>query len=126
MPTFIDRKWKIVDGKIPEFIIHFINNQRGEFELILKKKKKQRSKAFNRYYWVYLTIIKNETGNDENDLHDLFKRLFLNPKEIIVLGKTIKIPGSTTDLNNTEFDEYIRKIEIETGIKAPNPDDLYL
>ena len=127
MPQFIDRKWLVRDGNLTDVVINFIKHQKGEFELILKKRKKQRSKAFNRYYWLYLKIVRQDTGQGETDdeLHEMFKRLFLEPKEITSFGKTIRIPGSTTDLDNIGFDEYIKKIEELTGVPAPNPDEYY-
>lgn len=121
-----DRKWIIKDGKISDATINFIKNQLGEYELIFKKFKKTRTIRQNAYYWCYLNIIERETGNDSNELHEYFKRKFLQPKLINVLGHEIKIPGSTTKLSKLDFSDYIAKIEIECGVSSPNPEELYV
>jgi hypothetical protein len=86
-----------------------------------------RTKLQNSYYWLYLGIIERETGNDANDLHELFKRKFLKPefKKVIIKGKETeyKIPKSTTNLNKIEFGEYLDKICAEVEIPLPSPED---
>jgi hypothetical protein len=84
----------------------------------------KRSNSQNRMYWAYLNIIEYETGNNANDLHELFKRTLLPPKFIIVMGKEIKIPKSTTELTKLEFGEYLDKIGAETGVPVPDPKEL--
>jgi hypothetical protein len=97
-----------------------------EISIKIKKNTETRSDRQNRYYWLYLKIIERETGNESNDMHEYFKRLFLPPVFITVFGKEIKIPKSTTKLDKFEFGEYIRRIENMTGILAPDVNDLYL
>lgn len=120
------RQWTIIDGKLPDQVVAFIRNQKGKMLLILKEKKEKRSLKQNAYYWAYLQIISQETGNEVDDLHEYFKRIHLPAKEITVLRRTIKIPSSTTGLSKGQFCEYIKRIEVETGVLAPDPDDLYL
>lgn len=81
----------------------------------------KRSDTQNRFYWAYLHIIANHTGNHENDLHELFKRIFLPPQYKTILGREIKMPASTTTLNKVEFGEYMERISAETGIAVPDP-----
>ena len=83
-----------------------------------------RSNSQNKMYWAYLNIIEYETGNNANDLHELFKRTLLPPKFITVMGKEIKIPKSTTELTKLEFGEYLDKIGAETGVPVPDPREL--
>lgn len=80
-----------------------------------------RSNTQNNFYWLYLSIIEAETGNNANDLHELFKRTLLTPKHITVLGKELKIPASTTELTKIEFGEYIDKICAATNVPIPDP-----
>jgi hypothetical protein len=122
----IDRKWLIKDGKLSDATIAFIKNSLGQYELIFRKLKRIRTIRQNKYYWAYLNIIEKETGNDSNELHEYFKRIFLQPKLINVLGHEIKIPGSTTKLSKLEFSDYIAKIEVECGIPSPDPNELYV
>lgn len=122
----MDRQWIIEDGKLPEIIVPFIKNSKGRYRLIFQKYKLDRSSRQNRYYWAYLRIIRMDTGDDENSLHEYFKRTLLPPRYIKALGKEIKVPATTTKLSKEEFNDYITKIEIECGVPAPNPDELYV
>jgi hypothetical protein len=83
-----------------------------------------RSMPQNALYWAYLGIVEQETGNNANDLHELFKRTLLPPKFITVMGKEIKIPKSTTQLTKIEFGDYLDKISAECGVPLPNKEDL--
>jgi hypothetical protein len=85
-----------------------------------------RSQRQNRYYWKCLEIIGNETGHTSIDLHELFKRLFLVPRYTTILGRELKLPSSTQNLNKTEFGTYFEKIRSEVatmGITLPDPID---
>ncbi len=79
-----------------------------------------RSLSQNKLYWKYLDLIEMETGNNANDLHELFRRTLLKPKVIKVLGREIVIPGSTTELKKHEFADYLDKISAETNIPIPD------
>lgn len=83
-----------------------------------------RTTTQNRFMWAYLSLIEAETGNNANELHEYFKRTLLPPKWIKVLGKEIKIPTSTTDLNKQEFSEYLDKICAESGVPIPSEADI--
>ncbi len=90
----------------------------------LEKVVHKRSDNQNRLYWAYLGIISHDTGDDVNSLHEYFKRAFLPPQFITARGKEIRIPSSTTDLNKTEFSEYMTRIEVDTGIPVPDFSEL--
>lgn len=74
----------------------------------------------NKFYWHYLGMIHEETGNEIDDLHTLFKGLFLSQGITEVFGEKVRKVKSTTDLNIVEFSDYIRNIEVKTGILAPD------
>lgn len=82
----------------------------------------KRSLSQNAYYWTYLTIIAAETGDNADDLHEFFKRKFLNPKFIQVLGQEIRIPSSTTGLSKADFTEYLDRICALTNVPLPDPE----
>lgn len=84
----------------------------------------KRSLSQNRFYWLYLGIIEQETGNNSEDLHELFKRTLLPPKFIKVMGVEIKIPMSTKELSKHQFGEYMDKISAKVEIAIPNPADV--
>jgi len=84
-----------------------------------------RSNNQNSWLWgvVYKTIA-NETGHTEQELHDLFKRMFLPAEFKTVLGVELKIPNSTSKLNKTDFGEYVEKIRAHVaqfGVIIPEP-----
>ncbi len=87
--------------------------------------RQKRSKNENAYYWHILGELSEETGYTENELHELFKGMFLK-KYIEIKGKNYTVIRSTSDLNTAEFEEYLSKIRqlasIEWGyyVKLPN------
>lgn len=107
--TFLNKKFKIGD----------------KGTMILSSKKPKRTIAQNNYYWVYLALIQDETGNDSEDLHEYFKTKFLQKKIAQVFGKPVQKYASTTNLSRLDFGEYIDKIADETGIEPP-PTENYL
>lgn len=110
------------------------DNQRAWLDFLEKNDKKKvvvdiglekskRSLSQNSYLWgvVYKTIA-DYNGDTEQALHDYFVRTLLPPKFIKVMGKEIRVPSSTTELNKIEFGEYIEKIRAEVapmGIVIP-------
>lgn len=45
--------------------------------VVITDKNETRTNAQNRLYWLWLKQIKDKTGQDDDDLHVMFKRLFL-------------------------------------------------
>lgn len=91
-------------------------------EVSIKPYRKDRTANQNSYYWLYLRVIEDETGNASGDLHEFFKRKFLPPRFITVMKETIKIPASTTKLSVEDMSNYMDKIQAETGIPMPVPE----
>lgn len=82
--------------------------------------KKSRTLVQNNYYWgVYLPKIAQETGNDIDDLHLLFKGKFLTKAIIELMGERVRRVRSTTELSVIEFGEFIERIHMLTGIEPP-------
>lgn len=82
----------------------------------------KRSGQQNRYYWEYLGLIESETGQDANELHEIFKRLFLPPKFVLYKSKEIKLPSTTTTLSKSDFSDYLDKICAESNVPLPDPE----
>jgi hypothetical protein len=105
----------------------------GSYELKISKKSK-RSLSQNAYYWGAVVKMVQEglkdLGHDLTleETHDFLKGRF-NAKEIINTdtGEVISVPRSTTELNKTQFGEYIEKIQrfsIEyLGVNIPSPNE---
>jgi hypothetical protein len=106
-------------------LAEFLKKHEGE-TLRLELPKKQRTVSQNKFYWLYLGIIEQETGNGANDLHDFFKMKLL-PKETVTLkGKKAHVferTKSTTKLNKQEMSEYMEKICAMTGVPIPDPQE---
>lgn len=75
-----------------------------------------RSLRANAYYWgVVLATISEDTGHTQEELHDVFKKMFLPKKFIRINGKEIQLDGTTTALSREEFGQYIDRIIAEAG-----------
>ncbi len=109
-------------GLVGQWLRSFKVNE--ELEVIIKKKYTQRSKGQNSFYWVYLGLIAAETGNDADDLHEAFKRMFLPPVFSKIGGKTVRFIGSTRALDPLAMNEYMEKICALTQIPIPPPESV--
>lgn len=97
--------------------------------MTIEKKKDKRSLSANAYYWVLISILEGETGQDSDSLHDFFKTKFL-PKRNVVFrqtGESTEVQGSTAALDSFNFFEYVEKIRAfaiqELNIYLPTPDE---
>lgn len=97
--------------------------------LIVKPISKIRSLNQNNYYWGgVLTPISEHTGHSIEDLHELFKEMFLGRQEITWRGMKKNILTTTTSKNTSEFSEYTSKIISEVadmGIRIASPEEYY-
>ena len=87
----------------------------------------KRTLSQNSFYWVYLSVISRETGNEPDDLHEYFKQKLLPRKIVKIKGKKGEYEfekiKSTTELSKSEFGEYMEKICAITSVPIPNPED---
>jgi hypothetical protein len=92
-----------------------------EVSLVVTNLRAKRSEAQNNYYWgVFLPIVADHTGERNLDrLHTLFKGKFLTTGVVDVLGQKVRMTRSTTELNKSQFCQFIIDIEAETGVEAP-------
>lgn len=125
---------EVRDGKLlfrnPKRFDLFVRQMKGQVTVQIQKIKKTRTTGqpgersnLNGYYWLYLAVIADETGDDAQDLHEYFKRVALPPRFAQVLGNTIKLPATTTALSGIEMMEYMDKIEKITGVPIPEHPD---
>ena len=91
-------------------------------------KRGKRSINQNALYWMWLTCIEQETGNEKEDLHEAFKQKWLGTESILILGSVVKKTCSSVGLDTLLFKQYLDKIQVfaasELGIKLPDPEDL--
>ncbi|WP_322884146.1 hypothetical protein U8C35_06345 [Sinorhizobium medicae] len=92
----------------------------------IKPYKKNRSQAQNRLYRMWLGIIAETTGEDDDDLHEQLKARILGFESKIILGEAVRMPKSTTKITVDEFSHYLNAVEhlaTELNITLPMPDD---
>ena len=98
------------------------------FSVDISQKRKVRTISQNSLYWLWLTCIEFETGNDRYYLHEFYKEEFIIPEIIEVLGKEIEIK-TTTNKDTLKFKNYLDRIQVhantELSIKLPLPEDQY-
>ena len=98
-------------------------------ELTLAREKKARSLKANAYLWgvVYRTIAE-WSGHDEDELHEVFKGMFLPARELMFpTGEAVEARGSTKVLDSFAFAEYVSKVKLwaaEQGVHVPEPDEM--
>lgn len=123
-------KRKITSEIDREMVIGFIKrlDLTKLFTVEITEKKPTRSISQNSLYWLWLTCIEFETGNDRDYLHEHFKRTFLVPEKINVFGTDQEV-YSTKKLNTTQFKYYLDHIQTfanaDLSITLPNPEDRY-
>lgn len=100
----------------------FLNDNDGkDIWMTLDLKKPKRSTQQNNFYWLYLEVISKESGHSVLEIHEWAKGKFLSRGIKQVFGNAVRVKKSTTELNKSEFTEYIMAIEEHTGIPAPDP-----
>lgn len=113
---------KLILKNVDKWRSTLMNLDGQEVRISIDKNIDLRSTQQNRFYWLYLQVIEDETGENADDLHEYFKRKFLPPRFIKIFGKEIKLPATTTKLDKLEFTNYLEKICAESGIPIPNYD----
>lgn len=100
-----------------------------KFKVEIKQQRELRSKDQNALYWLWLTCIMAETGNDKDDLHIVFGKKYLPKESRVLYGESVEITTSTTSLDTAQFTYYLNRIQqfanSELGIYLPNPEDLH-
>lgn len=103
-------------------------NDGEEAVVIVKRRVHRRSLRQNAYYWgVVLPVIAKDTGHTTEELHEIYKRMFLPRQVLRYKDREYPIPGSTTEQDSPEFSEYIERIRAEAatlGIVVPNPNEV--
>lgn len=123
--------YKIRKGKGKDQVIDAIQelDEQNSYDVKVSKKRWNRSISQNNLYWLWLTCIEQETGQDQSSLHEFFKAKFLGFEEIDVFDHEVVRVRSTANLDTSQFKEYLDKIQIyasvELGIELPDPQDKY-
>jgi len=124
-------KYKIFNEQQRDIFIHNLLKKPFKNGYVIEEKYivKKRTTDQNSLYWLWITCISNETGNNVNDIHEILCEMFLPTQEKIVLGVSRMERTSTKTLDTVKFKVYLDAIQVysqtELGITLPNPEDLY-
>lgn len=107
-----------------EMFDKYLHTLSGEVQVIVRKKRKDRSNNQNRYYFgVIIKILSDETGYFPQEIHEAMKIKFLQ-----IEGAKFPVARSTSDLSTVETEDYYSKIRMwassELGIYIPNPNEI--
>lgn len=129
-------KAKNLKNKIEFFDLESLENVLmklpDEVEVVLRKESKLRSLRQNRYYWaVVISELSAELGHSEDEMHEIFKTMFLTNEVDLVTksgNKHFNITKSTTELTTAKMEVYLEKIrqfaDLELGIYLPLPNEV--
>lgn len=123
-PTFYG---SVIEGKFtfdaPDDFKSYIRTLKGQIQVTVEKRKKNRTSKENRYYWgVVIPILADHFGYEGEEMHEALKWQFLRKPHS-------KLPTvqSTAAMSTIEFEEYMRKIRtwaaMEYSISIPEPNE---
>ena len=123
-------KRKLTSEVDRDMVIAFIKrlDLKKLFTVEVLEKKANRSISQNSLYWLWLTCIEFETGNDRQYIHEYFKKKYLQPERIQLFGQYDDYYTSKT-LNTTQFKYFLDHIQTfastELAITLPDPESQY-
>jgi len=116
---------KDLDGFI-ESLQHLIVDGEKEYIVTVKQRRKMRTVSQNRLYWLWLSCISLETGNDREDLHRYFSDRYMPKRSLCVFGQDVSVGTSELDTSQfTAFLERVRSDALGVGIVLPDPQDTF-
>lgn len=120
-------------AKIKDGIINYSNQKLLENTLLhfegknvrieIEEDKPLRSLDQNALLWFYYRLVSQDTGDNEQDLHEYFKRKCLPPQFKKIMGVTVKLPASTKTLKKHEMSEYLDRISFLTNVPIPDTEE---
>lgn len=108
----------ITDKASHALVLHHISNlslENGkQWKITIERKRKQRSPQQLKLMWLWVDevakIVGEETGNDKDDLHEIFKHNWLPAKILQVEGLEPAERRTTKGLNTVDMALYMDKI----------------
>lgn len=137
MPKAIDRTFEVSqDGHLPATARAFIAGQLqlyagGDVRLHISRPK--RTTKANAFYWagiiepIRLALLEAGQPAPAEAIHEVFKRRYLPPRTVTVLGEEHWLSPTTTTLDQTAFSDFIESIKhdedvIALGVYIEDPD----
>lgn len=100
---------KLVLDQPQRYLVHLSGLEGKQIELVLRKKRSQRSLAQNSWYWgVVIEILASHCGYTPEEMHEALKIRFLSSRQEDERG-LIKV-GSTAALTTDEFIRYTNRV----------------
>ena len=97
-----------------------------EWTVEVKRKTKARTLSQNAWLWMCHKIVSDDTGIFKDDLHDIIKEKFLEPK-VVIFNDVEHRTYSTQNLTTMEWglfmEQYYAFCAADLGIMLPHPDD---
>ena len=85
------------------------------WEVVCRLHRAKRSLDANAYYWVRVAEIATQLGYGSDELHEVFKQMFLPPIVVDLGTEQRTVTGSSSKLTVAEFAEYVDKVEAWAG-----------
>jgi hypothetical protein len=107
-PVFTGRidRGKLILDTPQRYLVHLVCLDGKPIELIVRKRKSQRSLQQNAYYWgVVIEILANHFGYEAGEMHEALKFKFLRTHE-----GDLPAARSTAKLNTEEFVAYVDRV----------------
>jgi len=113
----------------PQYLDHFLKTHTkigDDVLMVVTSKRPKRSQSQNNFLFVYLDLISLSCGHTVEELHRWVNGYVLGQGITEVFGTKIRMVGSTSGLNISEFCEMINRIHEETAIPIPDPEPFSL
>lgn len=108
----------------PQLLQHFLRmhtHEGDEISVIVTAKRPKRSTNQNSFFFVYLDLISLSCGHSIDELHRWVNGKILGQGITEVFGDKVRMVGSTSGLNISEFCEMMNRLHEATEIPIPDP-----
>jgi hypothetical protein len=120
-------KGKLILNNPNRYLVHLVGFEGKDVELVLRKKKSQRSLNQNAWYFgVIIEVLREHLGYDKDEIHEALKNKFASKTD----ERTgLVIVESTARMDTKRFGEYCEQIQrwaaefLQVYIPDPNQVD---
>lgn len=81
----------------------------------------------NNYFWLIVSHVANETGNDKNDIYQLLLSKYAPEKYIELAGEDVRVITTLSGMSKEQASLFIDKSAVYfrcQGFDIPDPEDL--
>ena len=137
MPKAIDKTWTVDErGHLPRSAREHIAGQLKLYagrDVRVRLSRPKRTTKANAYYWsqiiepIRIALLEAGQPAPAEAIHEVMKRRYLEPRTTTVFDEEHWMPPTTTDLDQTDFSDYIENVKhdedvIALGVYIPDPD----